>query len=315
MKITEKEKHLLSQARPVTRKWLFNLIKNGKVLDEALNKNYMFLNIVEGNIYKAWHANCLADMKRIKLHDCLPDLFEFVADPKVTLPKALATVQKRYISETSKTRQKQIGKMIALLNRLDNSKKRFYHEATEQLLSSNKIKKVMEEIAHRIENMDGILNEYRLYTNQSIKHYNRLLKLGVRPSVHELYQCLDARFAADADIFTKQVNIVCTTYQKGQDVPADVKDVCFHYIALSLEHAGYLHANLIEYIFKNDEITERAFKLFCDAEKRIHEKGMDSLPRMYAHRLAVKKGLYSKPAAELTDSDVRILRIERMFKK
>lgn len=313
MKKTKEEKSLLSQARPVTRKWLINLLDNGVFLD-TIKKNYMFLNIVEGNIYKAWHENCLADMKRIKLHNCLPELFEFVADPKVTLPKALATVQKRYISETSKTRQKQIGKMIALLNRLDNSKKQFYHEATERLLAGEP-QEILEEIAHRIENMDGILNEYRLYTNQSIKHYNRLLKLGVRPSVHELYQCLDARFAADADIFAKQVNIVCTTYKEGQDVATDVKDVCFHYIALSLEHAGYLHANLIEYIFKNDEITERAFKLFCDAEKRIHEKGMDSLPRMYAHRLAVKKGLYSKPAAELTDSDVRILRIERMFKK
>ena len=313
MKKTTEEKSLLSQACPVTRKWLINLLNNGVVLD-TIKKNYMFLNIVERNIYKAWHENCLADMKRIKLHNCLPELFEFVADPKVTVPKALATAQKRYISEKNKTKQKQTGKMIALLNRLDNSKKQFYHEATERLLAGEP-QEILEEIAHRIENTDGILSEYRLYTNQSIKHYNRLLKLGVTPSVHELYQCLDARFAADADIFAKQVNIVYTTYQQGKDVAEDVKNVCFHYIVLSLEHAGYLHANLIDYIFKNDEITERAFQLFCDAEKRIHEKGMDSLPRMYAHRLAVKKGLYSKPAAEMTDSDVRILRIERMFKK
>lgn len=315
MKFSEQERTLLSQACPITRRWLIHrLEEEASPLSETTKGIYMYLNLVEENIYRKWHENCLADMKRIKLHDSLPELFAFVADPAVSLPKALSTAQRRYASEKKQTRQKQIGKMIALMTRLDSSEKLLYHEACELLLSGE-TKNVLEKIAYRIEHADGVLNEYRLYTNQSIKHYNRLMKLGVIPSVHELYQCLDARFAADADIFAKQVNIVCSTYQSGQDVPADIKSVCFEYIVQSLEYAGYLHANLIDYVFKNDEITERAFRLFVDAEKKICEKGMGVLPATYAHKLAARKGLYDKLAAELTDSDVRILRIERMFKK
>jgi hypothetical protein len=40
---------------------------------------------------------------------------------------------------------------------------------------------------------------------------------------------------------------------------------------------------------------------------------MAVLPHQYAHRLAVKKGLYAKSSAELSDGDIRILRLERMF--
>ena len=311
MKTTE-QRTMLSQAHRITRRWLNEQINNGNFNEKTVGV-YTYLNLVERNIYKAWHQNCLEDMKRIKLQDSLPNLFEFVATPSVTVVAALARARKTYASEKNKTRQKQIGKMVAMLTRLENSEKQLYNEATEQLLAG-KTKNVLESLATKIEHTDGILNEYRLYTKQSIKHYTRLQKLGAQPSVHELYQCLDARFAGDADIFTQQVNIVCSTYD-GQDVPANVKDICFNYIVQSLEYAGYLHANLIDYIFKNDEITERAFALFEKADAKIHSCGMSVLPATYAHRLAEKKGLYDKPAADLTDSDVRILRIERMFKK
>lgn len=313
MKRTNQQKTMLSRANRITRRWLNELINNDN-FNEKTPGIYTYLNIVEGNIYRAWHQNCLEDMKRIKLQDSLPKLFEFVATPSVTVASALARARKTYASEKSKTRQKQIGKMIAMLTCLESSEKRLYKEACERLLTGE-TKNVLEDIATNIEHADGIINEYRLYTKQSIKHYTRLQKLGAKPSVHELYQCLDARFAGDADIFTKQVNIVCSTYKEGEDVPADIKDVCFNYIVQSLEHAGYLHANLIDYIFKNDEITERACKLFVDAESKIRATGMDILPSMYAHRLAKKKGLYGKKDADLTDSDRNILHIERMFKK
>ena len=76
---------------------------------------------------------------------------------------------------------------------------------------------------------------------------------------------------------------------------------------------GYLHANLIDYVFKNDRISERAFQLFCDAEKYIRNNGMAVLLKDRATRLAEKKGLYGRPAADLSDSDVRVLRLAKMF--
>jgi hypothetical protein len=307
---TSEEREMLSKAAPVTRKWLYNFLINGGEINQNLNMFY-YLQLVEQNIYSAWHANALADMKRIKLHDSLPELFAFVATPAVGVAMALAKAQKCYASEKSKTRQKQIGKMITILTRLAQSEKQLYHEAS-ALILKGQIENTLESIARKIEDADTSYNEYRLYTKQSIKHYNRLIKLGITPSIHELYQCLDVRFAAEDDVFNKQVSIVYGTYT-GQDVAAPVKDMCFNFIKKSIGVAGYLHANLIDYIFKGDEISERAFQLFCDTADLLKQNGMSVLPHQFAHRLAVKKGLYEKSSAELSDGDIRILRLERMF--
>ena len=307
----KRKKEMLAQAHPITRKWLISLLKNQEI-SVKVEREFIYLNTVEGNIYKAWHQDCLSEMKRIKLNTCVPDLFEFVADPKVNLAKALSTAQKLYAKEENKTRQKHIGKMVALLQGLSLNEKKLYKETTEALSSGEK-STCIERIAKEISTANEVTNEYRLYTKQSIKHYNRLVKLGRKPSVHELYQALDPRSAADPNIHTAQVNIVSSTYTKGCDVPNDIKDVCFDYIRESIKYAGYFHVVLMEYIFKNDTISERAFNLFTEAENVIRHSGMAIMPKMYAHRLAKKKGLYDKQAVELSDSDLRILKIEQMF--
>lgn len=312
--LNEEQKTLLSKAYPVTRFWLITLLNNGGKLNQAVRGIYLYLNTVEANIYRKWHQNCLEEMKRIKLHICVPELFTFISSPQISVVKALSSAQKQYTREKNKTRQKHIGKMVSLIQRLADSESRLYTEAKKELLN-NKTENVLEEIALRIENADEIEAENKLYTRQSVKHYNRLIKLGQQPEIHELRSCLNAQFSGDAELFTKQVSIVCSTYKQGKDVPADVKDICFNFIKASISSAGYLHANLIDYIFKNDEISERAFQLFCDAEEQIRLKGMAILPANHAAKMATRKGLYNKSAAEMSDSDVRILRIERMFKK
>jgi len=303
---------ILSQAQPITRKWLYNKLLKNKKLSQKIQNEYQYLNTVESNIYKSWHQNCLAEMKRIKLHSCVPDLFEYVASPKVKLPKALAVAQKKYTRETNKTRQKHIGKMISLLQALAHNEKKLYRKTTEALLKGEK-SYCLEKFAAEINTDNELANEYKLYTKQSIKHYNRLKKLGQQPSIHELYQALDPRSASDNNIHTAQVQIICNTYQEGQDVSADIKEVCFEHIVESIQYVGYFHVSLMDYIFKNDMITEKAYNLFCDNKDIIVKTGMAIMPKKYAQKLANKKGLYTKPATELTDSDLRILRIEKMF--
>lgn len=311
MKISNPEKELLSKSHPASRYWLLKQIEKGALSDDTKRQLHL-LNFIEGNIYKQWRENCLQDMKRIKLHNCLPDVFAFISQPDVSLAKALAFVRRKYAKETNKSTQKQLGKVILLLQRLANSESMLYQEAKKHL-DSNNLRQAIEKIAKSIEKQDEIRTENLLFLKQSIKHYLRILKLGVTPDIAELAICLKTDFSSDNNIFTKQVDIVYSTYHPGEDVPADIKDICFNFIKASIEKAGYFHANLINYIFKNDEISERAFQLFCDTEKMIKATGMSSLPRTYAARLAKNKGLYNKPASDLSDSDIRILRIERMF--
>lgn len=310
-KFSSEEKELLFGANPAARYWLAEQLKR-KELSPAIKKQFIFLNLIEKNIYAKWHKNCLAEMKRIKLHNCLPELFAFVSRADVSVSKALAYTRKQYAKETNATRQKHIGKMLLMLQRLSLSETLLYRQAKEQFAQGN-IKTALETVAWRIENFDEVMSENKLFLKQSIKHYLRLIKLGIVPSIEELKLCLKPEFADDDIIFTKQVNIVCSTYHKGKDVAADIKDVCFNYIKASIEVVGYLHANLIDYIFKNDEISERAFQLFCDAENIIKNKGMGVLPQVYAKKLAKKKGLYTKEADKLSDSDIRILKIEKLF--
>ena len=310
---SNKERELLSQAKecPIARYWLSQKLII-KELSVNIERRFTYLLLVENNIYCQWRQNCLEDMERIKLHDSLSELFSYISQPNVPLVKALATLQRRYAKETSKTRQKQIGKMISLLQRLVHSEKMLY-QLSKKEFANGKIENVLENIASRIENADEIFAENRLFTSQCIKHYNRLTKLGIKPRVDELRLCLRPEFAENAEMFTKQVNIICSTYHEGQDVPIEVKDACFEFIKSSIDVVGYLHANLIDYVFKNDRISERAFQLFCDAEKYIRNNGMAVLLKDRATRLAEKKGLYGRPAADLSDSDVRVLRLAKMF--
>ena len=256
MKMKDFEKKLLSESYPVSRYWLLKKIEKGDLAANTL-KQHSILNLIEGNIYKTWHKNCLQDMKRIKLHNCLAEEFAFISKPDVSLAKALSTIRRKYAKETNKTKQKQLGKMILMLQRLANSESMLYQQSKQHLDSPN-IRAIIERSAKSIETHDELQAENLLFLKQSIKHYMRIVKLGVTPNTAELTICLNADFS-------------------------------------------------------NDEISERAFQLFCDAEKIIKATGMSSLPKTYAAKLARKKKLYNKPAAELTNSDIRILRIERMF--
>ena len=311
-KLSKKQKEMLSSSHPITRRWLINEFNRQKEITKTLISKHDYLNIIEGNIYRSWHQDCLSEMKRVKLNICVPDLFEYVADPKINVTKALSEAQKRYARETNKTRQKHIGKMISMLQTLANNEKKLYNEASNALLNGSS-HGCLDRIAMDIYTNNEIANEYLLYTKQSIKHYNRLVKLGKKPSIHELYQALDPRSASNVNIHTAQVNIICSTYRQGEDVPEDIKAVCFEHITQCIQYTGYFHINLMEYIFKNDMITEQAFQLFEDSKDIIIKTGMKVMPKSYAHRLAQKKSLYDKPAVELSDSDLRILRIEQMF--
>ncbi len=305
------KKKLLKSARPITRKWLFAKLQNQKV-DAEIQKSFFYLNTVEGNIITKWHQNVLHRMVAVKLHAYEPELFEYISKPEVTVAQALAKARKSYAKAISKQHQKQIAKIIAILQQLFDSEKELYDKAGEQLSLGN-VENVLENIAAKIEAKDEVSAEYLLYTKQSIKHYNRLLKLKINPSIHELYQALDPRFAGDPDIYTKQISVVLSTYREGEDVDKAVKDICFDFIKDSIKYCGYIHVNLMEYIFKNDEISERAYQLFCDAEKQIRSKSMSVLPAAFADRIAKKKGLYEKTPEDLTAAEIRILKIKEMF--
>ncbi len=302
---------ILKSARPITRKWLYAKLQNAELTPE-IQKSFFYLNTVEGNIINKWHQNVLRRMVAVKLHAYEPELFEYISKPEVTVIQALAKARKSYAKATSKQHQKQIAKIIAILQQLFDSEKELYDKAGKQLSLGN-VENVLENIAAKIEAKDEVSAEYLLYTKQSIKHYNRLRKLNIAPSIHELYQALDPRFAGDPDIYTKQISIVLSTYHEGEDVDKAVKDICFDFIKDSIKYCGYIHVSLMEYIFKNDEISERAYQLFCDAEKQIRSKGMSILPAAFADRLAKKKGLDEKPKNDLTDAEIRILKIKEMF--
>ena len=308
-KLTKDEKTLLSMLQAITRKWLYGALQQGLEIPE---ERVWAVNSIEESIYATWHKDCLDEMRKEKLHLSVPELFSQVSDPKVSVIQALKLARRFYTNKNFADRQKHIGKIISKLQRLYDKEKVFYRQSLEQMETVSPIE-AMKTVADRLGKEDKIEAEYRLYTIQSIKHIRVLISLGCQASAHEYYQALDPRFAADSDLYQKQINLVLGTYTEGEDVPADIKDVCFEFIKESIPRVGYLHASLIEYIFANDCISDRAFKLFLDAEKCIKEYGMGVLISYKAKNLADALGLEVKEDSELSASERNILELIKIF--
>ena len=308
-KLTPEEKTLQSMLQPIAKKWLYGeLQQNNKIPEERI----FAVDSIETNIYATWHKDCLEEMRKEKLHLSVPELFAQVSDPKVSVIQALKLARKFYTNKDFVNKQKHIGKIISRLQRLADKEKNFYRQSLE-LMKSYAPVEAMKTIANKLSKEDKKDAEDLLYTRQSLKHIRVLISLGYKPSVHELYQALEPRFATNSDLYQRQINLVLSTYKEGQDVPDDVKAVCFDFIQQSILYAGYFHANLIEYIFKNDFISERAFQLFLDVEKYIKEQGMSILVYSKAKKLADSLGLEGKKISELSASEMNILKLTEIF--
>ena len=308
-KLTPEEKYLQAMLQPIAKKWLYGeLQQNNKIPEERI----FAVDSIETNIYATWHKDCLDEMRKEKLHLSVPELFSQVSDPKVSVIQALKLARKFYTNKAFAARQKHIGKIISKIQRLADKEKAFYQQTIELMKTVSPIEAI-KTIADRLGKDDKKDAEDLLYTRQSLKHIRVLISLGYKPSVHELYQALEPRFAANSDLYQRQINLVLSTYQKGQDVPADVKDVCFDFIKESIPYAGYFHANLIDYVFKNDSISPRAFQLFMDVEKYIKSQGMSILVYSKAKKLADTLGLEGKKISELSASEMNILKLVEIF--
>ncbi len=305
-------KTLLSSAAPITRKWFWEKVKNDpQIMDETIAL-FQRLNRTEKKIYAEWHKNCLEEMRRTKLHVSVADLYNIITDPAVSVKKALTISRRYYVRQDKSDRKKQIGKMISLLQRLEKRESSFYKDAFLALHDAEH-EDTLTATAARYETLSRRDEEDLLYTKQSIKHVNNLWKIGAKPSVHELYQALEPRFANDYDLFQKQISVVLKTFESGHDVPADIKNVCFDFIRDSISYAGYAPAQLIAYIFLNDEISEKAFALLCGLKETIYQQGMSVLVKSSATRLAARLKLDDKPRVDLTESDLRILKLAELF--
>ena len=308
-KLTKDEKTLQSMLQPITKKWLYGeLQQDNKIPEERI----FAVDSIETNIYATWHKDCLEEMRKEKLHLSVPELFSQVSDPKVSVIQALKLARKFYTNKDFADRQKHIGKMISKIQRLADKEKAFYQQTIELMKKVSSIEAI-KTIADRLGKEDKKDAEDLLYTRQSLKHIRVLISLGYKPSVHELYQALEPRFAANSDLYQRQINLVLGTYTEGQDVPDDVKAVCFDFIKESIPYAGYFHANLIDYVFKNDSISPRAFQLFMDVEKYIKSQGMSILVYSKAKKLADSLGLEGKKISELSASEMNILKLVEIF--
>lgn len=308
-KLTKDEKTLLSMLQAITRKWLYGALQQGLEIPE---ERVWAVNSIEESIYATWHKDCLEEMRKEKLHLSVPELFAQVSDPKVSVIQALKLARRFYTNKAFAARQKHIGKIISKIQRLYDKEKVFYRQSLELMETVSPVEAI-KTVAERLGKEDKIEAEYRLYTIQSIKHIRVLISLGYKPSVHELYQALDPRFASDYKIFQKQINLVLGTYTEGQDVPADIKDVCFEFIKESIPRVGYFHVSLMNYVFENDFISDRAFKLFLDAEVSIKKEGMSVLVHKKATDLADALELKNKEDSELSASERNILELIKIF--
>ncbi len=307
------EKEMLAKAEPATRKFFYNAIQNDYPFVHDMNILFNDINEVEKSTYAKWHQKCLADMRRVKLHTALPELYNKIASPEVSVKQALTILRRAYVIKPYEAKRKQVGKMLSLIQNLSDREDKLYHLAQERL-EDEPTSKAMAVLAENLGRMGARDSEDLLYTKQSIKHVNSLRGIGAQPSIHELYQALEPRFAFIEELYDKQIGVALKSCLPDGTIPLDVKDIIFDFIQESVPVAGYFDARLIECIFKNGQISERAFQLFTDMEPIIKQQGISPMIYYRAKAIANSKKLVEKKLTELSLSDLNILRLIEKFR-
>ncbi len=305
------KKELLANAGAATRKFFYkNVLSKSNSCDETL---FNEINNVELQTYQKWHQKCLSDMRRVKLHTALPELYDKISTPEVTVKQALALVRRAYASKLYEAKRKQVGKMVSLIQALADRENKFYHMAQDALAAETSAK-ALAQLAEELSKMGARDSEDLLYTKQSVKHVNSLRAIGVEPSVHELYQALEPRFAYIEKLYDKQINVAILSRAEDGSISDEVKDIIFDFIKESVPTAGYFDIRLIEYIFYHDRISNRAFKLFCDMETLLKRQGIGIMISCRVQTIVKKQGLKDKLISELSESDLNLLKLEEIFK-
>lgn len=307
------EKKILAAAQPITRKFFFNKLQNGSELTPDFVKRFEEINSAETDLYQKWHKKCLSDMKRVKLHLTISELFEQIADPEVNVKQALAIAKRAQRSKKYENKRKQVEKMIDLLQSLAERESKIYYLATERL-ESNPSAITIALLGNEIGTLGAINSEDLLYLKQSIKHVNCRRALKAPVSVHELYQALEPRFAYMDKIYDQQIQIVVDSCNNDGAIPEDIKDVIFEFIRESAKVVGRMEAKFVACLFKNWQVSNKAFKLFSELEDIIKSNGINYMIACMCERIIERRSLKEKKLTELTDSDLNIIRLCEMFR-
>lgn len=308
-KFDKETRTFLSNCAPITRRWAVSLLERGKKTDEV-KRTVRIFHVTEVSIYSQWIENAIHDMSRIKLNLSMKEWIE-----KLSLGDNLDRLLSQARKEYTKSESKALGKFINRVKRLQEKQKEFYKRGTQMLLSGENFVKVID-LAGEIEKENELFLERELYLKQTIKHIERLNKLGVRESYNNIVQALKPEYAGNPAIFDKQVVIACHTYVNGTVDPS-TKVKVYRFIEESVQYAGYVHANLIQYLMKQDcnmeqRISHETFLLLEKLCPKIKAYGMTSLVSMKLHPLA--KQLKEKEVSQLSESDLYILKLAEMYK-
>lgn len=312
-KLSCEEKKLLAAAQPVTRKFFYGKLQNGSELTPEFLQLFMQIDNAEKELYQKWHKKCLSDMKRVKLHLTVSSLFEQIADPDVNVKQALAIAKRARLSKEYESKRKQVEKMVDLIQALAERESKFYYLASERLeVKPNAITIAL--LGNELGTLGAIDSEDLLYLKQSIKHVNCRRALKAPVSVHELYQALEPRFAYMDKIYEQQIHLVVDSCKNDGAIPEEIKDVIFDFIRESAKIVGRMEAKFVACLFKNKQVSNKAFKLFCELEDIIKSNGINYMVASMCERIIERRDLKSKKLTELTDSDLNIIRLQEMFR-
>lgn len=317
-KFTKEEKTLLNSAHPITRWLIVHYLKNGKKLTKVFASNIQNMNFIEGNIYKIWHQKCLQEMRKDKLQYVVAEVYERVADPDVTVKQALSLVRRYYNRKDYVDKQKQLTKMIIRLKELMDREAKLYKESKtlfedvlikEGTYNVDTLIKSMENRAKEMETNSLIDIEDRRFAEQCILHVNVRRGLGREPRISALIEALEPRFVTNPDLYDKQIDLVCAT----KVVSDEVKTVCYDFIKASVEIAGVFPQKLIEFIFRDNFVSEKSYELLSGMSGLIISQGMHPWVLSEARKLATNLGLFDKDIEKLTLSDKHILKLIEVF--
>lgn len=282
-KLSAKELPVFYNMERVSRKLVYMELCAGQDFTDVIKK-YCDIIAFEKQIKNQWDKDLLSDMA-----DCKFDGYIFSLYQKIKLKieskhnkqgKRVKQVYPRAIRyrdrlKAQKTPSRNAEVFCQICKDYLQRKREFNRKLFNMMAQNMPVSDIILHLKGIYENKYAC-KDAKKFLNNTLNYIEHLFnsKQIVVPALIEI--ALDTRFINTPDIFDRQINIVCQTYNAYKDhtMATDVKKICYHFIETAFIDYEQADARLINFLFLGDWISVETSNLLCRAYKIIKERDL-----------------------------------------
>jgi hypothetical protein len=311
MDMATTEKKFLASCGPITRK----LFHQAFLKQEVEKETVLEWDQLEKKVYNEWKNKTFFMLQKKGVL-----LLYLSCTQNDDISKNHNVIKRIFQREQDEQKRLNLHTILETLSFYREQKKKLYELASHHAnigITPNilcKLRKEIDAMNKEKKEKKHSIKAVKTAINECISVFSK----GGIPNVDLLRTALDAKASENNDVYAKQVGLVTKTYivvdnknVSKKDVPEEIKSITFEYIKDCAKYASYLHVNLINYIFLNENISEEALELLKKIKSDLIKCGMAILPYANAQTIIKSKKLLSKKT--LTDAEKRLIKVMELY--